>query len=67
MRKYRVYEAIDNDGEKFKEHGHFGKLKDAQYYAIKHNNNKPCSTFIVNYSNDKGEVFEQYYGKWTNY
>ena len=66
MKKYRVYEAVGNDGENFKEHGHFGKLKDAQYYAATHYGYKPFSTFIVNYSNEKGEVFEQYYGQWSN-
>ncbi len=67
MKKYRVYEAINSDGEKFQEHGHFDDLKDAQIYAtMKRWRTRRNSTFIINYKNDEGKVCEQYYGDWTN-
>ncbi len=63
--KYRVYEAVNNDGNTFKEHGEFLKLKDAQHYAMIHHNKKSRSTFVINYNMDTS-VAEQYYGDWSN-
>jgi len=67
MQKYRVYEAVNSNGERFKEHGHFNNLEDAQSYATeKHLESKTNSTFVINYTNDQKEVCEQYYGYWSN-
>jgi hypothetical protein len=66
MKKYRVYEIKNNKEDNIKEHGHFGKLKDAQRYAESRYYYCQASTFVINYSNEKNEVFEQYYGKYSN-
>jgi hypothetical protein len=63
---FRVYEAVNNTGKKFKERGHFKTLDEAKDFAFLSWLHKHKSTFIVNYENEKGEIIEESYGDWHN-
>ena len=63
---FRVYEAINNTGKKFKEHGSFDDISDARNLAWKLWGEVPSSTFVVNYKNDTGFITEEYFGNWSN-
>lgn len=64
--KYRVYEAVKNDGINFKEHNNFETIADATRYCSIKNSDNQNSTFIINHELHDGRVQEIYYGEWHN-
>lgn len=65
MKRYRVYEAVNNDGKTFRDiDDNIESLSMARKISFQGQLTRPFSTFIVNYINKDKSVTEEYFGEW---